>query len=153
MAVIGNGFRALLFPAGFLAVLALATATTAATAAGQTVAGGKKMKADHYGGMLTNQTVTVAGQDFYRYFVFEWLERGMDDRFAIAIRERPSARWGTQISIEYAQRRVFHAQLPTARAAIKALSERAALAVSQQVADTEVERLLFRDADLGPDEF
>lgn len=113
---------------------------------------GAVRKADQYAGMVTNQTVTVAGQDFYRYFVFEWHERGMDERFAIAIRERPSARWGTQISIEFAQRRIFQAQLPSSRAGIKALSEQAAEIAQQKVADAEVERLLFRDADIGPDE-
>lgn len=135
-----------------LAFGAFAPLAVAGAAESSARVAGVVQKADQYAGMVTNQTVTVAGQDFYRYFVFEWHERGMDERFAIAIRERPSARWGTQISIEFAQRRIFQAQLPTSRAGIKALSERAAEIAQQKVADAEVERLLFRDADIGPDE-
>ena len=113
---------------------------------------GKKVRRDLYGGVVTNQTVTVAGQDFYQYFVAAWREREMSERFAISIRERPSARWGSQVWVEYAQRRIFQAQLPTGRAGIKALSERAVDVAYQTIADAEAERVLLKDADIGSDE-
>lgn len=105
-----------------------------------------------FGGLVANQTVTVAGQDFFQSFTSAWRERDLSDRFAISITERPSARWGSQIWIEYAQRRIFQASLPTGRAGIKALSDQAVEIAYQRITDAEVERLLFRDADLGPDE-
>jgi curli production assembly/transport component CsgE len=113
---------------------------------------GKKPRQELYGGVVVNQTVTVAGQDFYQYFVSAWRDRDMSERFAISIRERPSARWGSLIWIEYAERRIFQSQLPTGRAGIKALSEQAVDFAYQKLADAEVERLLFRDPDFGPDE-
>jgi curli production assembly/transport component CsgE len=107
---------------------------------------------EQYGGLVANQTVTVAGQDFYQYFVAAWRDQDLSERYAISIHERPSARWGSRIWVEYAQRRVFQALLPTARAAIKALSDQAVAVAYQKAADAEVERLLFRDVDLGADE-
>ena len=107
---------------------------------------------EQYGGLVANQTVTVAGQDFYQYFVSAWRDQALNERYAIAIHERPSARSGSRIWIEYAQRPIFQAVLPASRAAVKALSEQAVTITYQKVADTEVERLLFRDVDLGVDE-
>jgi curli production assembly/transport component CsgE len=107
---------------------------------------------ESYGGLVANQTVTVAGQDFFQYFVSAWRDRDLSERYAISVHERPSARWGTQVWIEYAQRRIFQAALPTARSGIRELGEQAVELVYQKIADTEVERLLFRDVDLGPDE-
>jgi curli production assembly/transport component CsgE len=101
---------------------------------------------------VLNQTITVAGQHFYQWFVMYWRDREISDRFAISIHERPSARWGTQVWIEYAQKPVFQAALPSSIADIKALSEQAAEIAQQKVVDVEVDRLLFREWEFGPDE-
>lgn len=101
-------------------------------------------------GRVTNQTVTAAGQDFFRHFAFAWHERDLAERFAVAVRERPSARWGTRICIEFAQKRIFEAALPRAPSAIRTLSEQAAEMAYQKVVDAEVDRLLFRHVDTGP---
>ncbi len=116
-------------------------------------AGGEHRLADSYGGVVVNQTVTVAGQEFFQHFVALWRERELSERFAIAVVERPSARWGGQIWVEFAQRRVFQSPLSSARSGLRSLSERAVDLVYQTVIDTETDRLLFRDADLGADEF
>ncbi|HEY8608816.1 MAG TPA: CsgE family curli-type amyloid fiber assembly protein [Noviherbaspirillum sp.] len=103
-------------------------------------------------GVVVNQTVTVAGQEFFQHFVAAWRERPLAERFAISVTERPSARWGSQVWVEFAQRRVFHTHLPAGRSGLRPLGERAAEIAFQRVADTEVERLLFREPDLGADE-
>jgi curli production assembly/transport component CsgE len=121
-------------------------------AAGTSVQAERRVLEELYGGVVANQTITVAGQDFYQHFVAAWRDFALSERFAISVHERPSARWGTQIWIEYAQRRVFQASLPTGRAGIKSLSEQAAEFAYQKVTDVEVERLLFRDTDIGADE-
>lgn len=113
---------------------------------------GSRTRNDLLGGVVTNQTVTVAGYDFYRHFVSAWRERDIAERFAISIRERPSARSGTQVWIEYGQRRIFQAALPALRANIKALSENAVEIAYQKVTEAELERLLVRDVDVGQDE-
>lgn len=120
--------------------------------AGPEQARGGQAPSEDYGGIVLNQTVTVAGQNFYRCFVTYWQDKHISGRYAISVHERPSARWGSQVWIEYAQNRVFQASLPSSFSNIKALSEQAAEIAQQKVVDVEVDRLLFREAEFGPDE-
>lgn len=110
------------------------------------------LRLDTDSGIVTNQAVTVAGQDFYQYFSSAWREKEGSDKYTIAIHERPSARWGSEVWIEYAQRRVFRTILPPARAAIKPIAERSADAAYQAVLQADTQRQLANDADLGRDE-
>jgi curli production assembly/transport component CsgE len=103
--------------------------------------------------IVTSQPITVAGHEFCRYFIAAWLDKPGSDRHTIAIRERPSARWGTQVWVEYGPRRVFQVQLPPARTELKMLGENAADSVYQAVQDIERQRTLIHDADLASDEF
>lgn len=107
---------------------------------------------EQYGGLVTDQTVTVAGRDFYQYFVAFWRDKPLNERFALTILERPSARWGNQVSIEYLRKRVFETTLPPSRSYIKGISEQAVEIAYNNVVNAETQRLLFRDQDLGPDE-
>lgn len=107
---------------------------------------------EQYGGIVTDQTITVAGQDFYQYFVALWREQALNENFAIAIREQPSARWGNKITVEYAHRRMFETVLPPNRSNIKAISEQAVEIAYKNVVDAETQRLFFRDQDIGQDE-
>lgn len=118
----------------------------AATAADSRVA------PDQFAGIVTDQTITTAGHDFYQYFTALWHDKPLSDRFALAVRERPSARQGNRILIDYANRTVFEAVLPGARGNIPAIGERAVEIAYNAVSDADVKRLLFRDADLGADE-
>lgn len=104
------------------------------------------------GGVVTSQMVTVAGHDFSQYFIAAWRDMDGSEHYTLAVRERPSARWGSEVWIEYAQRRVFHARLPAARAAVRPLSIDAAETVFQAVQQADLQRKLAGDADLAPDE-
>ena len=104
-------------------------------------------------GIVTSQPITVAGHEFCRSFMAAWLDKPGSDRYTIAIRERPSARWGTQVWVEYGPRRVLQVQLPPTRTALKALGENAAESAYRAVLDVERQRTLILDADLAPDEF
>lgn len=103
-------------------------------------------------GAITDQTITVAGQDFYQSFAFFWREKPLHERYSISVHERPSARLGNLVWVEYAQRKVFQATLPTNRTAVREMGDQAAAIAYQNVVDADVERLLFREKDLGPDE-
>lgn len=104
-------------------------------------------------GIVTNQAVTVAGQEFCRHFIAEWRDKPGSERYTIAIGERPSARWGSQVWVEFAQRRVLQLQLPPARAGLQALAASAADSVYESILDIERQRQLVHDADLARDEF
>lgn len=135
-----------------LACLVLATICPLAVHAAAADEAGRSLEPDGWG-IVTSQAITVSGQEFCRYFLAEWLDMPGSDRYTIAIRERPSPRWGTQVWVEYGPRRVLQVQLPPARTALKALGESAAESAYQAVLDAERQRTLILDADLAPDEF
>jgi curli production assembly/transport component CsgE len=150
-------FRLLATKCLAMAALAAISAATASTArAGETATPGALNATatldEQFGGIVTDQTITSAGQDFYQYFSVLWHDKPMSQQFAIAIRERLSARQGNRIQIEFANRTVFEAVLPAARGNIRALSENAVEVAYEAVARSAAARLLLSDADLARDE-
>ena len=104
-------------------------------------------------GMITVQTMTTAGHDFSQHFLAAWRDQDGSDAVTLAIRERPSARFGSEVWIDYSQRTVLQLRLPPARAALPELVANAVQHVWATVQRTDAERKLFHDADLAPDEF
>lgn len=104
-------------------------------------------------GMITVQTMTTAGHDFSQHFLAAWRDQDGSDAVTLAIRERPSARFGSEVWIDYSQRTVLQLRLPPARAALPELAANAVQHVWATVQRTDAERKLFHDADLAPDEF
>lgn len=115
--------------------------------------GDRRVLQEIYAGVVSNQTISFTGHEFYRAFVATWRERDRTERYNLAVLERPSARWGSLIWVEYRNRPVFQAFVSPGRAELKQVAQRAAEAVYQNVVETEVQRMLFRDPDLGGDEF
>lgn len=107
---------------------------------------------DALAGVVLDRTVTVAGHAFYHHFCMFWHDMPLNERFALAIHERPSARRGNQIVVEYAGRVLFQGALPPARADVRPLSLQAAGVAYDAAANAEVGRLLFSDDELAPDE-
>lgn len=105
-----------------------------------------------YGGVVVGQTVTVAGQDFYQYFVALWRDKPSNEKYSITVRERPSARLGNLVWVEYERRTLFQAILPVSRSQIRPVSEQAVEIAWQRMMELEIERQLFNDADLAKDE-
>jgi curli production assembly/transport component CsgE len=113
---------------------------------------GKRTLDDTLGSIVTNQTMTLAGEDFYTSFAQAWRDMPLNDRYVVSIHERPSARWGSLIWVEFEQRRVFDTFLPAARANVAAVAVRAASTAYQNVVQADIARLLFHDVDLAGDE-
>lgn len=107
---------------------------------------------DPLGGIVVNRTVTVLGKDFYQYFSSRWRQKDISNTFTISIHERPSARFGSEIWVQFRQKRMFHAFLPPARAATKKISWAAVDVVYQNISDSELERIMVKSPDLGPEE-
>jgi curli production assembly/transport component CsgE len=103
-------------------------------------------------GIVIDQTITMIGQAFYQSFVALWREKARVDRYSLAVRERPSARQGSQVWIEFGQKRVFQSQLPSNRSKVQELAEQAVEIAHDNIVDADVESLLFRDPDLAQDE-
>lgn len=112
----------------------------------------KKILEDPLGGVIVNRTVTVQGQDFYRYFAQWWRQKDEENKYSISIHERPSARWGSEIWVQYRRDRVFHTFLPPARSQTKEISKQAVDIVYENITRNELQRALFQSEDLGPEE-
>ncbi|GAB5095687.1 curli production assembly/transport protein CsgE [Caballeronia sp. GAFFF2] len=113
---------------------------------------GQKPLDDALGGVVTTDTVTLAGQDFYNWFAQAWGAIPLSERYIVSVHERPSARYGSLVWVEFGQRRVFQAFLPIARSNVKPVAENAAQIAFQNVMQADISRLLFRDADMATDE-
>ncbi len=103
-------------------------------------------------GVVVNRTITVLGKDFYQYFTARWREKDVGSKFTISIHERPSARFGSEIWVQFRQKRMFHTFLPPARAATKKIGAMAVETVYQNINNSEVERIMVKSPDLGPEE-
>lgn len=113
----------------------------------------KSLFDDPLSGIVINRTVTVQGHEFYRFFSNRWREFSEQNPFTITVFERPSARWGSEIWVEYRGQRMYHAFLSPARSSTKKASEQAVDIVMENVNESEIERLLTNNPDLGPEEF
>lgn len=107
---------------------------------------------DPLSGIVINRTVTVLGRDFYQFFAAAWRDQPDGARYTVSVHERPSAQRGSEMWVQYGQRRVFHAYLSPQRSAARPVSRRAAALALKNVIDIDVARLLFRDTDLGAEE-
>ncbi|MBF8780419.1 hypothetical protein IV505_11870 [Pseudomonas fulva] len=103
-------------------------------------------------GLVVGQTVTLAGRAFYDSFATAWQELDEAGRFSVAISERPTARLGSQVFVDYGNRRLLQMFLPPNRTQIPALGADAAAQVFQAILDYQLAQF-FGDPDLGRDEF
>lgn len=103
-------------------------------------------------GVVVNRTITVQGQEFYQYFSMRWAYIAGEATYTLSVHERPSARWGSEVWVEYRRDRVFHMFLPPIRSQTKEISQQAADMVLDRIEEMELERALFTSEDLGPEE-
>ncbi|VVN98673.1 CsgE family curli-type amyloid fiber assembly protein [Pseudomonas fluorescens] len=103
------------------------------------------------GGIVTGQTITQAGRDFYDSFATTWRDKDEAGRFVVAIAERPNARWGSQVFVNYGNQRLFQVFLPPNRSLIPTIGSAAAIQVYQAILDYQLVQF-FGDPDLARDE-
>lgn len=119
---------------------------------GEAAKGARRLLEDPLIGVIVNRTMTVQGHDFYRYFASWWRQTDEEGRYTVSIHERPSARWGSEIWVQYRRDRVFHIFLPPARSRTKEISKLAVDIVYDNITQNELRRTLFQSEDLGPEE-
>lgn len=103
------------------------------------------------GGLVVGQTMTQNGRAFYESFAAAWNEKDESGRFTISVVERPTARLGSQMFINYGSRRMTQLQLPPNRSLIPALGADVAAQVFQAILDYQLAQF-FGDRDLARDE-
>ena len=104
-------------------------------------------------GVVTDQTMTKIGRDFYQGFMATWRTFGDAGQYNLAVYERPSARWGSLVWVEKDHFRYFQVFIHPGRGNYSALGAQAAELVYGRIAQTEAEKLLFKNPDLGNEEF
>jgi len=104
------------------------------------------------GGVVLNRTMTIVGHDFYQYFATTWRTRNNTERYSITIVERPTAIRGSEIWVEYRNKRVFRTFVSPRRSAIRDISRRAVGLVYNAIVEKELQQLLYHDHDLAKEE-
>ncbi|WP_333498518.1 curli production assembly/transport protein CsgE [Kluyvera sp. CHPC 1.2972] len=101
-------------------------------------------------GLVTDNTITRIGHDFYREFTDHWEEEYPG---AITINERPSARWGSWIIIKVDQDVLYQTFLfPNKRDFDKQINI-ALAAVYESLQKRAINKALLNTGDLTHDEF
>lgn len=103
-------------------------------------------------GLVVGQTMTLAGRAFYDSFAVAWNDKDSDGTFTVTITERPTARLGSQVFVDYGNRRLFQTFLPPNRTLIPAIGADAAGQVYRAILDYQLAQF-FGDPDMGRDEF
>ncbi|WP_213878956.1 CsgE family curli-type amyloid fiber assembly protein [Pseudomonas sp. dw_358] len=111
----------------------------------------RALNRDDAGGLVVGQTVTMNGRAFYDGFASAWSEKDEAGRFTVSVTERPTARLGSLIYVDYGNRRMLQVSLPTNRSQIPALSAAVAAQVFEGILNYQVAQF-FGDPDLARDE-
>ncbi|VVM44610.1 Curli production assembly/transport component CsgE [Pseudomonas fluorescens] len=102
-------------------------------------------------GFVVDDTISHIGHDFYYAFT-ERLRATSPMDFNLVVRERPSARWGSLVTVEYQQRLVYRRFLPPNTVELKEEASDAADWVRGQIVQRKLEALLQDTTDLERDE-
>lgn len=106
---------------------------------------------DEMMGFIVDDTISHIGHDFY-YSFSERLRATSPMDFNLVVRERPSARWGALVIVEYQQRLVYRRFLPPNTVDLKDDAYDAADWVRGQIVQRKLEALLQDTTDLERDE-
>jgi curli production assembly/transport component CsgE len=109
--------------------------------------------ADLAGGLVLDATVTVLGREFFSAYADAWRDLDSGQRYSVTIHEVPTARFGSTIRVQSRGSVVYQALLRPSRQAARELAPRVAADIFNGLIRAEAEQALFRDPDLGPEEF
>lgn len=101
-------------------------------------------------GLITDHTVTSVGHDFYRGFTDRWEKNYAE---TITISERPSARWGSWISIKIGQDTLYQTLLFPNRRNFNKEIDTAVASVLEALSRRQIDKTLLSTGDLTGDEF
>ncbi|GLO43261.1 MULTISPECIES: curli production assembly/transport protein CsgE [Pseudomonas] len=106
---------------------------------------------DEMQGFIVDNTISHIGHDFYYYFADRLRATSRLD-FNLVVRERPDARWGSLVTVEFEREVVYRRFLPPNTTELKDEAVAAADLVKQQIIQRKLQRLLQDTTDLERDE-
>lgn len=101
-------------------------------------------------GLVTDNTITRVGHDFYRAFTDHWEEEYPG---SITINERPSARWGSWITIKVDQDLLYQTFLFPSKNDFDKQVNVALASVYEALQKRAINKALLNTGDLTKDEF
>ncbi|MGL5006575.1 MAG: curli production assembly/transport protein CsgE [Plesiomonas sp.] len=101
-------------------------------------------------GLITNRTITPVGHDFYRLFSEKWQA---SDHINLTIYEKPSARWGSIITIKNEQNTLFRTVLFPSKKSLDKSVNQAVNITADNLAKIMFDKALLNTDELAPDEF
>ena len=102
-------------------------------------------------GLIIDNTITRFGHDFHRYLSYQ-LQDSTALKADLVVRERPSARWGSLVWVEYGQTTVYRCFLQPNVAEIETIAEQAAQLVLEEIERNKLRSLLQDTFDMERDE-
>lgn len=102
-------------------------------------------------GLIIDNTISRFGHDFHRYLSAR-LQDASELEADLVVRERPSARWGSLVWVEYGQRTVYRRFLQPNAAEIEPIAAQAAQLIREEVTRSKLESLLQDTFDMDRDE-
>jgi len=102
-------------------------------------------------GLIIDNTITRFGHDFHRYLSYQ-LQDSTALKADLVVRERPSARWGSLVWVEYGQTTVYRRFLQPNVAEIETIAEQAAQLVLEEIERNKLRSLLQDTFDMERDE-
>jgi curli production assembly/transport component CsgE len=108
---------------------------------------------DELRGIVTNQTLTPLGQEFYSRFNDFWREYPEFEEYSFVVAEKHSKRYGSQIVVTYRQQTLYTGNLPYRYGQIRAYSAEVADKVHTQIVGLSLRAAANRDPDIADDEF
>jgi len=102
-------------------------------------------------GLIIDNTISRFGHDFHRYLSFQ-LQDTEELENDLVVRERPSARWGSLVWVEYGPRTVYRRFLQPNMTEIEAIAEDAARVILEDISRSKLQNLLQDTFDMDRDE-
>ncbi|MGE7989554.1 curli production assembly/transport protein CsgE [Pseudomonas sp. NPDC089554] len=106
---------------------------------------------DEMMGFIVDNTISHIGHDFYCAFA-DRLRASSQLDFNLVVRERPDARWGSLVTVEYEREVLYRRFLPPNTTQLNDEAIAAADLVRQQIVQRKLQRLLQDTTDLERDE-
>lgn len=106
---------------------------------------------DEIMGFIVDNSISNIGHEFYRYFTERLRDTSKLD-FNLVVRERPSARWGSLVWVEYEGRVLYRSFLAPNTALLQPAAYQAADQVLEEISRLKLENLLYDTFDMERDE-
>ena len=103
-------------------------------------------------GIVSDRTITLIGHEFYRHFTNYRHLHTPDSEYNLTVFERPSARWGSLVWVEYQSKKLYQTFLSPGRTTHQQMAEQAAQQLEEKLNKIKLQELLSDHIDLERDE-